>query len=354
MPSFAHLGLPLSLAPHARLIRRVFTGAGSLQSASFRQEILCKEETTTTRPAVHLPGQIERATNGTEHQPLRAEIESILAPTYTHAPTVAYHIKNASVFDGCVFAGNLKHFVADRGIFGKGTEPRRLDVAALASSTVGCRYFGHWLRDDCLQYMLAEHAAPPLCIRTQEYHHKDAYAGCFGQDWTPTDRAFVKELIVYQDFSQNASKRSRVDALRKRIAQAFPASPRKRDLVYLRRGNTGVRRVVADEAALIEFLEKRGFAILDVSAPVDTLLDVLTRAKLVVSMEGSQIAHCCLAIPLDAALIVMEPADRFTAIHRHWADSLGIGFGFVVGELGADGYVFSGDEILKTADLLLQ
>lgn len=232
-------------APYARLFKRVFLGPGTPKSASYSEEVLCPEETTFTRPPVYLPGQLDRLTGATEHQPLAAEIASMLAPEYKHAATVAYHIKDAVLFDGSVYAGNLRHFVIDKAIFKSGSEPRHLKAAGLASTVVGSRYFGHWLRDDCVQYLLAEKHGTPICVRSNpNYEHKANYATYFGQDWTPTDRAYVDELVIYQDFAQNSLKRQRYDLLTKKLTAKFPLPSERRHLIYLRRGGTGAPRVI--------------------------------------------------------------------------------------------------------------
>jgi Glycosyltransferase 61 len=345
--------LSIRSAPYARLIKRVVLGPGTPKSASFREEILCPEETTLTQPPIYLPGQLDRVTGATEHQPVQAEIASMLAPKYKHAATIAYHIKDAVLFDGSVYAGNLRHFIADKALFSPSSEPRHLKAAGLASTTVGTRYFGHWLRDDCVQYLLAEQVGTPICVSNPASEHKRKYAAYFGQDWTPTDRAFIDDLIIYQDFAQNSLKHRRYLALTKLIRSKFP--PRNRDkLVYLRRGQTGVSRPVRDEPALLEILVKRGFVIIDVASDdLDHILTTLTQAKLVVSVEGSQITHCCYTLEPGCGLVTLQPPDRFTAIHRHWTECVGVTFGFVVGVSSDFGYHFESDEILRTVDQLL-
>src|SRR6185437_8247099 len=184
MTALAKLRLPLSTVPYARLAKRAVLGPGTPSSVAFREEVLCTEETTPTKPPIYLPGQIDRIIGATEHQPLQVEIESMLAPVYRHAATIAYHVKDAVIFDGSVYAGNLKYFVADKSLFTRGAGPRHFKRAGLASSTVGTRYFGHWLRDDCIQYLLAEKAGAAACMGHVWSDHQRQYALFFGQDWT--------------------------------------------------------------------------------------------------------------------------------------------------------------------------
>src|SRR5216684_2597555 len=99
----------------------------------------------------------------------------------------------------------------------------------------------------------------------------------FHQDWEDAGRATVSNLIIFQDYAQNSLKRKRYEILRERLCGYFPA------LVYLRRGNTAVSRVISNEDVVIEALRKRGFVVVDVeSDPLEKIIDILMAAKIVV------------------------------------------------------------------------
>ena len=143
--------------------------------------------------------------------------------------------------------------------------PRNLKTVGLASSYVGNKYFYHWLVDDCLQYLLAENIGQPLCLRRRIYreNHQKQYEAFFNQDWTPIDRAWIDNLIVYQDFGQNSLKRTRYRTLRGRLkAQIFCDDCR--SLVYLRRGASGERRIIQNEEEIIDVLARSGFKVIDI------------------------------------------------------------------------------------------
>jgi hypothetical protein len=347
--------IPLRAAPYVRLAKRILRGPGTPQSVAFEEEVLCPEETSATRPPIFLPGQLDRVTGATEHQPVKAEVESMLAPVYKHAATVAYHIKDAIIFDGSVYAGNLRHFITEKSLFSSASEPRHLKIAGLASTTIGAQYFGHWLRDDCIQYILAEKTGAPLCIGGADSDHKRQYASYFGQNWTPTDRAVVDDLIIYQDFAQNGLKLERYRLLTNKIQAKFFFPQKRSELVYLRRGLTGNTRTIQDEATLINTLLKIGFVVVDIATDdLKLVLETLAQAKLVVSIEGSHVCHCCYTFAENCGLLTLQPSNRFTAIQRHWAECIGVHFGFVVGIPGQVGHVFSIDEILSTIEMMLK
>lgn len=346
-------GSAVAIAPYERLVWRIFQGPGTVASIAEDREVLCPAQTTATVPPVYLDGQLERITGGTGHIPLSDEIESMLTPHYTHAPTIAYHLRKAVLHDGSIYVKSMRHFIAERT--GRKAPAHYIRKAGLASSAVGYTYFGHWLRDDCCQYLLAEKAGQPICLlQPTKFEHRQSYAARLQQQWAPVDYAVIDELTIYQDFAQNSLKRERYGILFDRLAKAF-SGPAVRDrLIYLRRGSTGIARLVKDEPELIEILVRKGFEVLDVTAPVDQIVPTLRRAKLVVSMEGSHIAHCTYSLEQGCGLVLLQPADRFTAVHRHWTECVGIRLGFVVGRADAGGYAFDAEEILKTVDLMAE
>lgn len=348
--------VPIRAVPYLRDIKRLFLGAGSLQSAAFRQEVLCPGERARNQPAIFLPGQIDRVTGATFESTKEMEIAASTSETATHAPTIAYHIKDAVLFDGSIYHGHLKHRVADKALFNApNSKPRHLKTAGLASSLYGNRYFGHWLADDCIQYLLAEENGPPLCLRRPTYRdHQQQYESYFNQDWTPIDRAWIDHLIVYQDFAQNSLKRARYRILRERLRARVPRGGHP-SLVYVRRGGSGAHRIVTNEEKIIDCLTKYGFIVIDVeSDSLEHMLSVLAGARVVISMEGSHGAHCIFSVPESSGLIVLQPPDRFLSWHRGWSGCVGVRFGFVVGNLGEGGYYFSPTEILRTLDLMLR
>ena len=347
--------LPTAFAPYRRLAGRILQGPGTVKTAAFRRDVICLTETVKTRPAICLPGQLERVTSSTEHLSLETEMRSMLADEYTHAPTYAYHIRDAVLYRGSIYAGTMRHFLADPAAFRSCSETIHLAQAGLSATATGYRYFGHWMCDDCPQYILALNYGRPLCVSQPMSSHMSRYADCFGQDWAGPSQASIDNLIVFQDFAQNSLKRLRYQQLSEQVARAFPTDGTRDKLIYIRRGLSGVKRLIEDEDALIETLIRSGFEVLDVGSDFATIVSTLRRARLVVSMEGSNINHFYYCAGPDCGVVTLQPSDRFTAIHRHWSDCIGLRFGLVVGDKVRERrYMFSTSEILKTVELMLK
>lgn len=346
--------LPIRLAAGLQSFLSAVPGPTALEEEASRQDVLAPAARETLRPAIYLPGQIDRVTGTRTHYTVESAVRAAVATTITHPATIAYHFKRAILLDGVIHVGRHRHRLSESRLPGCSGEERHLTAAALASSAMGSKYFGHWLRDDCAQYFLAEAAGTCLCTRRPEFRHAGDYEAAFGQDWTPIDRARIDHLVIFNDYAQNGLKRARYEVLRARLRARYRAREGLR-WVYLRRGPSGEPREIENEREIAEALTRLGFATVDVhEAGMQEIVEALMGAEAVVSMEGSHVAHCAFACPETCALLVLQPADRFSPNHRGWTQCLGMRFGFVVGRRGERGYRFSALEIGQTLDRMLK
>ena len=288
---------------------------------------------------------------GNSRELIQDEIRRAVTREARHAPTIAYKIRNAVLFDGSVYAKNHKIRLIDSGRHSSGIA--QLGEAALVSTQVGCTHFAHWLLDDCLQYQLASDLQlEPLSVPLN-YRDLSGYAELLEQPKVSSHRAWIAELTVFQDFSQNSLKRKRYEVLRTRLANKFPPPQSRNDLIYLKRGKTGAARIVENEDEIESALLKQGFTIIDIaSASLHEVLRSLLGARLVISMEGSHLAHCILTMQRGSAIITLQPPDRLVSLFRGYCECLGVRFGFTIGTKGETGSRFDMNELQTLISLI--
>jgi len=315
-----------------------------------RIEILSPIETDSPfNPTVFLDGQLERIT-AAQNGRLKDEIAYATATEITHGPTLAFHLGDAVLLNGVIYAGNLKYQIGNNRSVSKSV--LHLKSAAVASNQLGLQYFGHWLMDDCLTFEIARNYENCICgLNGTISDHQSKYANLFQQDWTEIQRARIGHLVIFDDISQNRYKRKRHALLRKRVRDNIRVdSPQN---VYFRRGQSGTLRSIANEGEIIDELTKRGFIVADIESDgLDDMLSKLGNANLVISIEGSHVSHCCFTLHENAKLLTLQPSDRFAMSHSGWLSCIGAREGFVVGTRTELGYHFPVADILKTIDLL--
>ena len=345
--------VPTRVSPNIRNIRRLFFGPGTIRSAARDIEVLCPEERGEFCSSIYLDGQLDKATGAASGTDLAAQLNPVTNRNVIHAPTIAYHIQNAILTNGSIYSGNMKYFLYPRPPKSARTGPVYMKTAALVSTKLGTQFFGHWLKDDCTQYLLgAKHgvplSVPPLYARVDQ----PKYESLFLQNWNASTEARIDHLIIYQDFSQNSLKRHRYQLLTARIRSRLVPKPPA--FVYFKRGKTGVPRLIANEDEIIKTLSREGFIVVDMGSDnLETIITSLMDARIVVTLEGSHLSHCWFSPENRSGVVTLQPPNCFTSITKGWLDAVSARFGFVVGDRGNGCTWFSVSDILKTVDLMV-
>lgn len=346
---------PLRLAADRAIgfARRKLGVPTDLESGAVATEIIDPGKAVSGRKGLYLPGQLERVTDTPFDIPLARELEEFSQGTRRIAPTTRYEFRDVAI-DGyrLATAGRVKIYREDAE-FGPTDVPMiTLDDAALRTSYVAVHYFGHWLRDDCATQLLAENYAPVIAMQTPDWADKGAYRALLGRDYTEATRARIKRLHVFDDIGQNDHKVARFRQSRAH----FAARAEKRtapDIVFMARGAGGTARDLVNQDALIPAMEARGIQILHAeNSPAETVVAALQGARILISVEGSQISHGLLTLADKAGILAIQPPDRFFNSHMDWSHALDMHYAVIVGTPAQGGFAISEDELFATLDLL--
>ena len=335
----------------SRLRPRVGLPNDHVHGASRRWE-LAPATRTVSPPALYQPADLDRITGvGSGIRNVESERRRVLGGMVENAATVAYELRDVVISGTQVFTWQtyLQVGTDQAPIVARARAPH-FDQASMASSWIGCRYFGHWLMDDLPRQLAVQALAPPLSVLTKPTPSQGAYADQLDLVIPAVDEARVSRLIVIDDHGQNADKRTRYARLRARARQRFPDAGGRR--VMLMRGATGKRRMLLNEAALAAALEARSFVILDPSrCSVAQILATCVDAALVVGVEGSQILNGAMWARTGGTVLTIQPPHRFELIIKDLCDAIGLRYAFVVGERrGETDFDVSVDHVLRMVD----
>jgi capsular polysaccharide biosynthesis protein len=285
---------------------------------------------------------------------LQEEIDLAFHSHETHAPLIQYTLRNCFVhdagFDVLGGAGRKKNISGWKFL----TDPvLSVPDAIYCMTAVGHTYFGHWLLDSCATALLATPEQVLLLDPRPDWSHAAEYVNAFGLRPATPAQYLADRLVFYQDHALGASKRARWKEMRRRIHEAIPDASGGGELVYFRRGNTGVHRLVANEQELVNTLSARGFDIVDVGGTsVRQIQQRFRSARVVISLEGSHQHHLYFSMPSGSSLITIIPADRFTLLQLGYANATGLRFAFVVASPTTNGYEVDIPDLLRTIDLV--
>lgn len=342
---------------------RIRQGRLSLEGAASRSWELCPAETQTVPSAICLAGETDKIRGYSPWTSAEEEAVSIRGGRISHAASRAFLLETARVAGPVISCGGFK------AAYGYGSEAKFIDTrtpvhvlprAHLAASWAGSLFFGPFLRDLTVE-MIPEEGAPVIGLTTRAYAHEAEYRALLGLPRPDrVVRGRVGELVVYQDFAQNSFKAARYRTLRARLRNALGPVAAAPGVylpgvyvpgVYLRRGTGGEARVLVNETAVEQRLAGLGFDILD---PATMSAGDLARrcldAPIVVSVEGSHVSHAIYPIAETGTMVVLQPPDRFSTVHKQVADRLGMGFAFHVCAPAEGGFTADTDALLRLLD----
>ena len=332
----------------------VFGCESSWSAAAVDVEVIQEQEEEEVPRLYCLPGQLERATMGVPgHSTLATELEFFSRRSAVHAPVVRYTFRDCLVHPhGVEFSGGSIRKSSARFQRVPLGPIKDISQAAYCMSAVAHRYFGHWLQDACATAILARPEEALLLDVRKDWPHAREYVNAFELQPDTVANACVRELSVFQDFSQGSSKRQRYATLRARATRHFgPPTPIARPL-YLRRGNMGVARVVLNEEEVVQRLEREGFQVLDgENLSGAEIYRMASAAPQVVSMDGSHLNHLYFSMRPGTSLLTFIQSDRLTATNFGYAIAAGIHFGVQVVDRRGDGYVVDIDAMMRTLEL---
>lgn len=285
-------------------------------------------------PAIYLEKHLPRILGVTEFDTLESEHQKLLTPTLEHTPTLMIPFGKASVFEAGVLSNKSKliprklpSLMRDNK---EAHQPTQLDSALLVDSDFSSRFFGHWLRDEMSASLIATNEMPAIALHTANYLHATGYIDMLKPSVIYGFRGKVSNLNLLIDYSQGSHKQARYAQLRERLELlGFQDNPFTG--VYIARGKSGAKRSLKNEEALIEHLSNLGFDIIfpEKMQPKD-IVARLWNTPLVITVEGSAIAHTLLPMAKNSGVLVLQPPYRVCHTYRGILNAKGHAYGCYV------------------------
>jgi hypothetical protein len=345
---------------HQRAKRLLAGHHVEIQSLATRQWQLCAATESRCRPALMLPGTMERIKSFSPLTHAEHEMAMLRGAVIRHDASVRYLVEGAAIAGAFIYVGAARWHVGmgEEHLLVKGcpTPPVMLDEAIVRCTYNISHYFGCMLLDGAPLALIDEHSPGSIVLPGRPYSHESGYRRLLGLDEpAQVSRGWVQHLTLYTDHAQNEYKRSRYGELRARLRARLtaPDATAPRPMVYIGRGSAGEARVLVNEDQVIAALRAIGFKIVDPSVMTAEEIAVETLdASLVVGVEGSHLAHTIYSMAADAAFLVIQPPSRVAMAFKEFTDCVGMTFGMVVADAADAGFSLPIDMLLRMVDRL--
>jgi capsular polysaccharide biosynthesis protein len=334
----------------ARIRRKLF-GLTTGYKAAEETIVVHPADEMETSEAISLPGEIERAIAAVPSSSLAEQRRWASPGILPHGQTTLYRLRDAYI------AGDEVHSRNSFDRHGRTVPPAtsanvRIVDEGLLCEAGGATFFGHWLCDNlCTELLATEIGMTPLSL-TPRWMHETGYRKITGLDATNAPVMAIKDLWLVDDRGYNRGRIARYRHLRNLVRNGM--SDAGLGMVYIARGLTGTARNLVNDQEVRRALTIKGFAILEPerSSPQE-IVDALSHASLIVSIEGSAICHALLALPPKAGMIIIQPPDHFNIFNKIIGDFSQLRTGFVVAEPDDDGFRLDISRLLRTIDLVV-
>ena len=326
-----------------------------------RYEEMCEREwiispacASLSPTAIRLPGQIEKVTAVTDATTMEYELLRINGGRREHAATIARVLRDAEIIDGYIYkrAAKIQISVLPESFLSHNRSDEVKESAALTCSLNDSMYFGHWVTDGIPLLMAGRVLAPPIRNSEPLTQHQQQYLSILDLSYDGFTNGTVRELIILEDYSQNRYKRERYEIIRARFLQSGSGFTHPGAMI-LRGGSGTTPRYLMNEKQIADYLQSIGYKVVDPERQsAGEIIEAISGARVIVGIEGSQLAHGLYSIADTGTLLVLQPPYLFTNVHKDYMDCLDLNYAFVVGDACEGGFRISMDDLKMTLDLI--
>lgn len=350
--------MTFNIARLCRLACRAVSGpAENIKSLTEREWEIAPGETSRVPPAIYQGGALERIRGLSIWRKWEFEQRMIRGESIDHAPSSACLLRDVAVEGAFLYKGaaiEMPGYGRDRWWLGGAPPVERIERAELVSSKSASHFFGCWLLEELPLSLLIGDDPDKISLACKSYEHEAGYRELLDEPRARlVSRARVGEMVLHTDFGQNRHREMRYRELRRRLrARVAEGSRCAAPGIYLKRGATGERRILANEQEVEALMQRLGFDVVDPQRlSAEEIAARTLDARVVISVEGSHISHVIYSMSDDATLLVLQPPNRFSLAYKEYTDRMGMRFAFVVGEPHSDGFTVAPAQIEATLDL---
>tara|TARA_R110001599_G_scaffold209314_6_gene406478 strand:+ start:2747 stop:3793 length:1047 start_codon:yes stop_codon:yes gene_type:complete len=300
-------------------------------------DLIEKEKILQATIPIHLDGDLEKVKKVPFGISLDQEIKEFNSTSYKSGPFYSYKLENILLLKNRLYFGEYEYQLnpleKPLRIYdsNKIQEYKNVAFSSMRISTV---FFGHWLREELIliDYLQGK---KDIVTSSPPTPQKKEIMDLFDLKCHITPYAKIKYADMYEGWQHTDFYTDILTKYKQKIcllSQYQKVSRQK--IVYLKRGQSASKRILENEDMMLELLSK-DFEVLSYVAevtPVKELYAAIYSADIILSIEGSQMAHAIIAGKPGSALICIQPPDRFYNPFKNYCADSGILYSIFVAD----------------------
>ena len=288
---------------------------------------------------IYLPDDLEKVKQVPFGISVEQEMREFHKTTYKSGPFYRYTLENIFILKNRIyFEGNeylLNPLEKALRIYNS-DDVVEYNEAAFSSMRISTVFFGHWLHEEL---MLIDYLQGKQKIITSspDTPQKKEISHFFELQYSFQPLAKIKVADMHEGWQHSLIYRNILSKYKRKICSlASQKTTSRLKLVYLKRGDSAEKRNLENEKEMLETMS----VAYDVecfvaeSTPIKVLYSEIYNADVILSIEGSQLAHGIIAGKPGAVLACIQPPFRFYNPFKNYCADAGLKYAIFVAEHG--------------------
>lgn len=306
-------------------------------------QVIEKETVLKTDIPIHLEGELSRVKQVPFGISLEQELNEFNSETYTAGPFYQYQLENLLVLKNRIYFDNYEYNLNPLKKAPRLYNSREINEYSSASFTsmrISTVFFGHWLREELILIDYLQGMNKNIISSSPLTAQKEEISEFFNLQFTVSTYAKIHTAEMFHGWQHTEIYKNLLKEMKEKISllnhqNQVLKNPRTK-IIYLKRGLSSTKRSLTNEDEMLERLSQSYNieSYIAESTPIEKLYSAIYSADIILSIEGSQMAHGIIAGRPGAVMACIQPPMRFYNPFKNYCTDSDIKYAIYVAEIG--------------------
>lgn len=314
-------------------------------------DLIEDKEVLESRVPIYLEKNLDKVKGVPFGIPLVDEFKEFNSSTYNSGPFYHYELNDLIIIKNRIYFEKYEYQLnpleKTLRVYNSNNF-EEYEKAAFSSMRISTVFFGHWLCEELIliDYLQGNEnivsSSPPTA-------QKKEIMTLFDLKYHATSFARIKSATMYEGWQHTKTYNDILRKYKEKISfLTLKQTSMRQKIVYLKRGKTASKRILENENKLLQMLSNN-FDVKDFvaeSTPITELYSAIYSADIILSIEGSQMAHAIIAGKPGSVLVCIQPPLRFYNPFKNYCSDAGLHYAVYVADQGLnkEGFIVDLDE----------